>query len=74
MLVLARKVGEKIIIGNSIVVEVLKSQGGRVRLGVDAPREVCIFRDEIRDRFRERSDSNQLKTRPNRSRFFPEFA
>ncbi|HTQ40405.1 MAG TPA: carbon storage regulator [Pirellulales bacterium] len=74
MLVLTRKVGEKIVVGNRIVVEVLRTKGGRVRLGIDAPREVCVYRDEIRDRFKAAQPQAKLNPRPNRSRFFPEFA
>ena len=47
MLVLSRKVGEKIRIGDGIFVTVLASQGGRVRLGFTAPREVGIRRGEL---------------------------
>ena len=74
MLVLTRKIGEKIVVGNRIVVEVLKAKGGRLRLGIEAPREVCVYREEIRDRFEGAKTKTKLNTRPNRSRFFPEFA
>lgn len=74
MLVLSRNVGEKLVIGNSIVIEVLKTQGGRVRLGIDAPREVCVYRDEIRDRFEGAKPTMKTKPSSNRSRFLPEFA
>jgi carbon storage regulator len=47
MLVLTRKVGEKIIIDNNIVVEVLEVHGQRVRLGLTAPANVPIARQEL---------------------------
>lgn len=47
MLVLSRKVGEQVHIGDGITVTVLASQGGRVRLGVAAPRDVRIRRGEL---------------------------
>jgi carbon storage regulator len=47
MLVLSRKDGEEIIIGKDIKVVVLEIQGGRVRLGIDAPRSTSIFRQEL---------------------------
>ena len=47
MLVLSRKVGEKVCIGNGILVTVLSSAGGRVRLGFTAPRDVGIRRGEL---------------------------
>jgi carbon storage regulator len=47
MLVLARKLGERIMIGDRIVVTVVKMDKGHVRLGIEAPREVPVFRKEI---------------------------
>jgi len=47
MLVLNRKVGEKIIIADSIVVTVLEVRGNRVRLGLVAPQGVDIRREEV---------------------------
>jgi carbon storage regulator len=47
MLVLTRKVGERIVIDDSIVVTVLKVEGNRVRIGIRAPETVVIQRDEL---------------------------
>jgi carbon storage regulator len=47
MLVLSRKVNEKIVIDGDIVVTVVKVEGGQVRLGIEAPGHVKIFRQEI---------------------------
>lgn len=47
MLVLARKVGEKIVIGKDIEVTVLAIKGDQVRLGIEAPDNVSIHRQEI---------------------------
>ena len=47
MLVLTRKRGEQIVIGGTIRIEVLELKGGRVRLGVTAPRDVTIHRTEV---------------------------
>lgn len=49
MLVLSRKVDEKILIGDDIVVTVVRITGGKVRLGIDAPREVTVLREEVED-------------------------
>ncbi len=46
MLVLTRKVGERIVLGQSIVVRVLQTRNGRVRLGIEAPPEVSVRRPE----------------------------
>lgn len=47
MLVLSRKVGETIVVGKDIEVSILEIQGGEVRLGFNAPRDVVILRKEI---------------------------
>lgn len=47
MLVLSRKVGEEIVIGDGIRVKVLSVQGNQVRLGFVAPRSVTIHRQEL---------------------------
>jgi carbon storage regulator len=47
MLVLGRKVGEVLVIGNDTVVTVVSVRGGRVRLGVRAPGEVPVLRGEL---------------------------
>jgi carbon storage regulator len=47
MLVLNRKIGERIVIGDDIVVTVVKVQGKQVRLGIEAPLSVSIRRQEL---------------------------
>ncbi|MCL6459840.1 MAG: carbon storage regulator CsrA [Gorillibacterium sp.] len=47
MLVLARKKGESIIIGDDIEIIVLETEGDTVRLGINAPRQVQIYRQEV---------------------------
>jgi carbon storage regulator len=47
MLVLSRNLGERIVIGDRIVVTVVKLEHGQVRLGIEAPREIAVFREEI---------------------------
>lgn len=49
MLVLSRKKNEKIVINESIVITVVDVRGDRVRIGIDAPRDVPIHRQEIHD-------------------------
>lgn len=49
MLVLSRKVGEKILIGDNISVTVVRVAQGIVRIGVEAPQETPIVREEIKD-------------------------
>lgn len=47
MLVLSRKQGESIVIGNDIVVTVLEVRPDHIRLGIDAPRSISVHREEI---------------------------
>ncbi len=51
MLVLSRRPGESIVIGGGIQVVVLDTNGGRVKLGVVAPTEVPVYREEIQRKF-----------------------
>jgi len=47
MLVLSRKLGEKIVIGDSIIVTVVKIDRNQIRLGIEAPHEIPVYREEI---------------------------
>ena len=59
MLVLSRRVGEKIRIGSSIVVTLLRVDSHRARIGVEAPRDVPIFRQEVFDFLKDGSVATQ---------------
>ncbi len=59
MLILTRRVGESLIIGDDVVVNVLGVKGNQVRIGVDAPKNVSVHREEIYDRIQaEKEQSN----------------
>jgi carbon storage regulator len=47
MLVLSRKVGERILIGDHVTVTVVRITGGGVRLGIEAPPEMAVIREEL---------------------------
>lgn len=53
MLVLTRRPGESIVVGQDIVVTVIEIKGGQVRIGIDAPREVDVYREEIYEQVRQ---------------------
>jgi carbon storage regulator len=57
MLVLTRKPGQSIMIGDGVEVQVLSVAGEKVRLGITAPRDVSIFRNEVYDRIESESQS-----------------
>lgn len=49
MLILSRKINEKIMIGDDISVSIIEIRGDQVKLGVDAPRAIKVFRQEVFD-------------------------
>jgi carbon storage regulator len=56
MLILTRRVGETVMIGNEITVTVLGVKGNQVRIGVNAPKDVAVHREEIYDRIKREGD------------------
>jgi carbon storage regulator len=53
VLIVSRRVGEKVVIGEDVVVEVLEISGSHVRIGIKAPRSVPVYREEIWDAVRD---------------------
>lgn len=58
MLVLSRKLGESIVIGEDIHLTVLDYQNGEIKLGIAAPKEISIFRKEIYDEMKEHNKAS----------------
>ena len=56
VLVLSRKQGEKIVIGDNISVVVIEVRGAKVRLGIDAPRDVAVHREEVYEAIKRESE------------------
>jgi carbon storage regulator len=50
MLVLSRKVGESIVIAGGITLKVVEIRGNKIKLGIEAPKEISVYRQEVYDR------------------------
>ena len=59
MLILTRRVGETLVIGDEIRITVLGARGNQVRMGVNAPKNVAVHREEIYQRIQSEKDSSQ---------------
>ena len=59
MLILTRRVGETLMVGDDVTVTVLGVKGNQVRIGVDAPKDVAVHREEIYQRIQNEKDEQQ---------------
>jgi len=64
MLILTRRVGETIMIGDNVTVTVLGVKGNQVRIGVNAPKDIAVHREEIYERIRHEQESGNTAAPP----------
>jgi carbon storage regulator len=64
MLILTRRVGETVMIGNEVTVTVLGVKGNQVRIGVNAPKDVAVHREEIYERIKREEDHDSQSGAP----------
>ncbi|HEY1875639.1 MAG TPA: carbon storage regulator CsrA [Steroidobacteraceae bacterium] len=64
MLILTRRVGETVMIGDDVTITVLGVKGNQVRVGINAPKHVAVHREEIYERIKREQQSDEVEEKP----------
>ncbi|MEC7865062.1 MAG: carbon storage regulator CsrA [Pseudomonadota bacterium] len=62
MLILTRRVGEALMVGDDTKIVVLGVKGSQIRLGINAPKDIVVHREEIFDKINTKDDSIKIKS------------
>ncbi len=71
MLILTRRTGESIMVGDDVTVTVLGIKGNQVRIGIDAPKDVSVHREEIYQRIQNEKRGEAVQSKNTSSQAFP---
>jgi carbon storage regulator len=71
MLILTRRVGETIVIGDDVIITVLGIKGNQVRIGINAPKDVSVHREEIYQRIQQEKNTAPVATLPKQEEVAP---
>jgi carbon storage regulator len=62
MLILTRRINERVLIGNDVMVTILSVEGMRVRIGIDAPKNIAVHREEVYERIKREQQTKNPNT------------
>ena len=71
MLILTRRVGETVMIGDDVTITVLGVKGNQVRVGINAPKTVAVHREEIYERIKREQQGEEAADRPKTEEYAP---
>ena len=71
MLILTRRVGETVMIGDDVTITVLGVKGNQVRVGINAPKHVAVHREEIYERIKREQQTDEASEKPTPTEYAP---
>jgi len=71
MLILTRRVGETVMIGDDVTITVLGVKGNQVRVGINAPKHVAVHREEIYERIKREQQPEDIAEKPKAASYIP---
>jgi carbon storage regulator len=71
MLILTRRVGETVMIGDDVTITVLGVKGNQVRVGINAPKNVAVHREEIYERIKREQQGGEAAEKPKAAEYVP---